>query len=99
MGGRDSSGTDIPAISESMATECAGFTRDHSQAFGAGVVARIDDEIEGPVQGHGAEVTGIEGDEGAGRIAAAAIDALGLMIELTPFAAFVRQGVEAVRVK
>src|SRR6185369_12138413 len=82
-----------------MATERAAFAGDGVESVDGRLVPRVDNQVERPMQGHGAEVTGVEGDQGAGRVTAPAIDALGLAIERLAGGAVNGDGKEIVRVQ
>src|SRR5439155_9886565 len=99
MGWRDAARTDVAAVAQRVAAERAGFAGDEAHALGAGFVARIHHEIQGPVKRHRTEITRVEGDERAGRVARAAINALRLMLHRLPFRAVSRNGIKIILIQ
>ena len=99
MGWRNAAGTSVTAVAERMTAKSACFTSDGGQSFGSSFVARIHNEIEGAVESHGAQITGVQGDQGASRITGAAVDTLWLMTQRPPFRAVMRNAHEIIRIE
>src|SRR5438067_332594 len=99
MSRRNASRTDIAAVSERVTAESPSLTRNETEPLGARLVARINNQIQCPVQGHRSQVPRAQANQCASRIAGGAIDALRLMLQRLPFRALMWQGIENLRVE
>src|SRR4051794_4677231 len=95
----DAARTDVPAITQGMTTERAGFTCDDIQALNSRFITRIDDQVQRAIQGHRTEITRVERHQRASRITGPAINALRLMIERLPLRALLGDGIKFIGIK
>ena len=99
VGWRNSARTDVPAISQGMAAKRARLACDQAESFGAGVVSRVDHEVQGPMQCHRPKVPGIQRHQRASGIARGAIYALGLAFQRPPLRAVMGDGINIILIQ
>src|SRR6266542_2536267 len=96
---RNAARTNVAAVAERVAAERAGFAANQLEPVAPRFVARINDEVQRAVQRHRAGEPRVQRDQGAGREAGAAINALRLVVQRFPFLALVREAIEIVWVE